>query len=191
MPALVSTGPHLSATSNVVFQVDRAREFVQRREIGSLTSTYFAFMGAQRPPYDRLLQDTASGGSTASAIRRRRRRLPDRDLTAVHAHRGCARARFRRARSGDDLHQSGPRTHRESKPPRALFVPFPFGHPLGEANEPELQTRVMHAALTLLEREAGPVLEDHPEDICAGQDSNLAQASSPSQADIPPTWPSR
>ena len=76
------------------------------------------------------------------------------------------------------------REHTEKvKPPRALFVPFPFGHPLGEANEPELQTRVMRAALALLEREAGPVLEEYPEDVYAGQDINLAQASSVSQPD--------
>ena len=43
---------------NVVFPVDRVREFVDRGEIGSLGPTYFSFMGAQRPPYDRLVQDT-------------------------------------------------------------------------------------------------------------------------------------
>jgi D-proline reductase (dithiol) PrdB len=43
---------------NVVFPMDRVREFVARGEVGSLGSTYFSFMGAQRPPYDRLLQDT-------------------------------------------------------------------------------------------------------------------------------------
>ena len=43
---------------NVVFPIDRAREFVARDEIGSLSSTYFSFMGAQRPPYDRLLQES-------------------------------------------------------------------------------------------------------------------------------------
>jgi len=43
---------------NVVFPVDRVREFVARGEIGSLSQTYFSFMGAQRPPYDRLLQET-------------------------------------------------------------------------------------------------------------------------------------
>src|SRR5436190_18594843 len=62
------------------------------------------------------------------------------------------------------------------KPPRALFVPFPFGHPLGEANDPELQTRVMRAAFALLDRDTGPVLEDYPDDIYSGQDINLAQA---------------
>jgi hypothetical protein len=63
------------------------------------------------------------------------------------------------------------------KPPRALFVPFPFGHPLGEANDAELQSRVMRAAFALLEHKTGPVLEDYPEDVYAGQDINLAQAA--------------
>ena len=43
---------------NVVFPVDRVRELVQRHEIGSLGSNYYSFMGAQRPPYDRLLEET-------------------------------------------------------------------------------------------------------------------------------------
>ena len=43
---------------NVIFPMDRAREFVARGEVGSLSHTYFSFMGAQRPPYDRLLHDT-------------------------------------------------------------------------------------------------------------------------------------
>ena len=52
---------------NVVFPVDRVREFVARGEIGSLSPTYFSFMGAQRPPYDRLLQDT--GPEVAQRLR--------------------------------------------------------------------------------------------------------------------------
>src|SRR5207247_2406950 len=40
------------------------------------------------------------------------------------------------------------REHTEKvKPPRALFVPFPFGHALGRANDPELQHRVLRAAV--------------------------------------------
>jgi hypothetical protein len=77
------------------------------------------------------------------------------------------------------------REHTEKvKPPRALFVSFPFGHPLGEANDADLQTRVMRAAFTLLHRETGPVLEDYPEDVYAGQDINLPQATSVSQPDV-------
>ncbi len=46
------------------------------------------------------------------------------------------------------------------KPPRALWVPFELGRPLGLPDDPALQTRVLVAALKLLEAERGPVLED-------------------------------
>ena len=45
------------------------------------------------------------------------------------------------------------------RPPRALFVPFPLGYPLGEANNAALQTRIMRAALELLPRTDIPVLQ--------------------------------
>jgi hypothetical protein len=45
------------------------------------------------------------------------------------------------------------------RPPRALFVPYPLGYPLGEPNNAELQTRIMRAAFTLLTRNDFPVLE--------------------------------
>ncbi len=38
------------------------------------------------------------------------------------------------------------------RPPRALFVPFPHGYPLGAPGDPERQHRVIEAALGLLER---------------------------------------
>jgi hypothetical protein len=46
------------------------------------------------------------------------------------------------------------------RPPRALFVPFPLGYPLGEPNNPDLQVRIMRAAFSLLSRSDIPVLED-------------------------------
>ncbi len=49
------------------------------------------------------------------------------------------------------------------KPPRALFVQFPMGHPLGEPNNPQLQHRIISAALSLLERDDVPVLEEFNE----------------------------
>lgn len=36
------------------------------------------------------------------------------------------------------------------KPPRALFVPFPLGYPLGEPRNPQLQHRIIRNALALL-----------------------------------------
>jgi hypothetical protein len=46
------------------------------------------------------------------------------------------------------------------KPPRALFVPFPMGYPLGAPNNSPLQHRIITAALGLLERDDVPVLEE-------------------------------
>jgi hypothetical protein len=52
-----------------------------------------------------------------------------------------------------------------TKPPRALWVPFELGRPFGPPSEPAFQRRVLVAALRLLERADGPVLiEDFPDD---------------------------
>lgn len=57
------------------------------------------------------------------------------------------------------------REHTEALgPPRALWVPFMLGRPLGAPDDPAFQKRVITAALALLERERGPVLEDFPDD---------------------------
>ena len=50
------------------------------------------------------------------------------------------------------------------EPPRALWVSFPLGRPLGVPGDAAFQHRVIDAALALFDREAGPVLEDFPED---------------------------
>ena len=61
------------------------------------------------------------------------------------------------------------RVHTERiRPPRALWVPFELGRPLGPHSNPAFQTRVVQAALELLERPAGPVLTDFPDDEPAG-----------------------
>ena len=53
------------------------------------------------------------------------------------------------------------------QPPRALWVPFPLGRPLGKPDDPDFQTDVIRSALALLEAEAGPVLADYPHDAPA------------------------
>lgn len=49
-------------------------------------------------------------------------------------------------------------------PPRALFVPFPLGYPLGAPNDESQQHRVIAQALALLERTDPPVLEEYKEE---------------------------
>lgn len=54
-------------------------------------------------------------------------------------------------------------------PPRALWVTFPLGRPLGKPGDPVFQHQVIAAALDLLNRQSGPVLEDFPLDVPAGE----------------------
>jgi hypothetical protein len=52
-----------------------------------------------------------------------------------------------------------------TKPPRALWVPFELGRPFGPPNDPAFQKRVILSALRLLELENGPVIiEDFADD---------------------------
>lgn len=46
------------------------------------------------------------------------------------------------------------------RPPRALLVPFPHGHPFGRPDDVAIQVAVLEAALRLLERSDVPVLEE-------------------------------
>jgi hypothetical protein len=52
-----------------------------------------------------------------------------------------------------------------TKPPRALWVPFELGRPFGPPSAAAFQKRVVLAALRMLERGNGPVvIEDFPDD---------------------------
>jgi len=46
------------------------------------------------------------------------------------------------------------------KPPRALFVPYDLGYPLGKPDAPELQTKIIKVSLMLLSRENTPFIEE-------------------------------
>ena len=67
------------------------------------------------------------------------------------------------------------REHTETiRPPRALWVPFELGRPLGTPGNPEMQRRVLRMALDLLEASDGPVLSDFPEKIEGSVDESGA-----------------
>lgn len=69
------------------------------------------------------------------------------------------------------------REHTEKvKPPRALWVPYPYGRPLGAPDDAALQTRIIRSALALFDAPAGPVLADFGEDVDQA-DLSLPQAS--------------
>ncbi|MGD8418249.1 MAG: hypothetical protein PVH91_14410 [Pseudomonadales bacterium] len=60
------------------------------------------------------------------------------------------------------------------QPPRALWVPFPLGRPLGKPGDAAFQLDVIRAALGLLDRSDGPVLEDYPHDVPPGEAESAA-----------------
>lgn len=61
------------------------------------------------------------------------------------------------------------REHTEQiRPPRALWVPFELGRPLGAPGDAAFQRRVLRRVLSLFEAENGPVLEDFEEEAPAG-----------------------
>lgn len=58
------------------------------------------------------------------------------------------------------------REHTETvRPPRALWVTFELGRPLGAPDDPPFQRRVVMAALDLLARTDGPLIADYPEHV--------------------------
>ncbi len=58
------------------------------------------------------------------------------------------------------------REHTETiRPPRALWVTFDLGRPLGIPDDPPFQRRVVKAALDLLARTDGPLIADYPENV--------------------------
>jgi len=58
------------------------------------------------------------------------------------------------------------REHMEAlTPPRALFLDFPMGRPMGKPNDPEFQQKVIRSAFSLFDQENGPQLVDFNESI--------------------------
>jgi hypothetical protein len=63
------------------------------------------------------------------------------------------------------------REHTEKmRPPRALWVTFELGRPLGIPDDPPFQRRVVKAALDLLAHTGGPLIADYPEHVAEEAD---------------------
>ena len=82
------------------------------------------------------------------------------------------------------------RSHTEViKPPRALWVSFELGRPIGVPNDSSFQRRVLLAALNLFDAKSGPVLEDFPEDapVLGGEVTALSCPVNFTQEDVEPS----
>lgn len=63
------------------------------------------------------------------------------------------------------------------KPPRAVYVPFPFGLPLGHPGDSTTQQAILDLAFSTLEAPSGPVLLDYRDDAAADEAGAPLQAS--------------
>lgn len=79
------------------------------------------------------------------------------------------------------------RLHTEKiRPPRALWVPFQLGRPLGVPDDPAFQKRVLRSLLALFAEASGPVLLDYPEDAPGStSDDDLSGMACPLRFDAP------
>ncbi len=78
------------------------------------------------------------------------------------------------------------RLHTEKiRPPRALWVPFELGRPLGVPDDPAFQTRVLRALLALFSEPQGPVLLDYPEEATGAASGDLDGMACPLRFDAP------
>jgi hypothetical protein len=55
-----------------------------------------------------------------------------------------------------------------------LWVSFPLGRPFGKSNDAVFQKEVLLCALLLLERDAGPIVEDFPHDVDQNNEETAA-----------------
>ena len=80
-----------------------------------------------------------------------------------------------------------------TRPPRAIWSPFPLGRPLGEPNDAAFQRRVLLQALRLLERTDGPVILEHfPDDAPSMRDRDgwkpAVKLPEPPRPSTPEDW---
>ena len=77
------------------------------------------------------------------------------------------------------------REHTEKvKPPRALWVPFPFGLPLGHPEDVAEQRSVLDAVFALLDEPDVPVLRDFAGDLAPGETGTSIQAAAVEAAPV-------
>ena len=78
------------------------------------------------------------------------------------------------------------RLHSEKiRPPRALWVPYELGRPLGVPGDGAFQRRVLEAVLSLFEEGSGPVLKDYHEDV--PEEANASEEGMACTVSFPPS----
>lgn len=169
---------------NVVFPIDRLRELAAAGEIGGLTGAYYSLVGAQDDS-ERTAQ--AVGARIGPLLRRQ-----GADFVLITptcpfcTHTASALARVLEAQGLSTVILALVREYAAKvRPPRAVFVPFPFGAPCGMPGDRDQQLSVLRAALGTLAADTGPVLADFDGGAGPGYAPGPVQASDTGQADAP------
>jgi D-proline reductase (dithiol) PrdB len=152
----------IAADVNLAFPLDRLRERVRQGRLGGLAATHYSFMGSLTA-VGRFVRDTAP-----EIARRLRAEAVDAALVVPV----CPMCNQASCLLAAEIERQGTPTvtialWREIavrvRPPRALAVPFRFGHPFDRPNDPLRQGAVLDAALALFEHpgDTGPLLVDY------------------------------
>lgn len=161
---------------NVVFPIDRLREFVADHKIGALTTKFYSLVGAQDNS-----EKTAEtiGGELGPLLKEQGANFVLITPTCpVCTHTASALARVLEAQGLSTVVLGLVREYLEKvRPPRAQFVPFPFGAPCGMPGERAQQVAVLESALRLFDEPAGPVLVDFEGEPGVGYTPAPLQAS--------------
>src|SRR5580693_1052060 len=169
---------------NVVFPVDRLRELAAGHDVGALSSQFYSLVGAQ----DNSEQTAQTVGAQIGPL------LLQQGVQFVLitptcpfcTHTASALARVLEAQGLSTVILALVREFVvKVRPPRAIFVPFPFGAPCGLPGQRDQQMSVLRTALGTFEAEAGPVLIDFGGAAGAGYVSSPVQASEVDRAAEP------
>jgi D-proline reductase (dithiol) PrdB len=161
---------------NVVFPIDRLRELVAEHEIGALGPKFYGLVGAQ----DNSEQTAQTIGSQIGPLLLGQgvRFVLITPTCPFCTHTASALARVLEAQGLSTVVLALVREFVvKVRPPRAVFVPFPFGAPVGLPGERDQQLSVLRIALATFGAEAGPVLADFDAGAPAGYVSAPVQAS--------------
>jgi D-proline reductase (dithiol) PrdB len=161
---------------NVVFPVDRLRDLAADHAVGALSGTFYSLVGAQ----DNSEQTAHTIGSQIGPL------LLAQGVQFVLitptcpfcTHTASALARVLEAQGLSTVVLALVREFVvKVRPPRAVFVPFPFGAPCGLPGQRDQQLSVLRTALGTFEAKAGPVLVDFQGDAESGYVVSPVQAS--------------
>jgi D-proline reductase (dithiol) PrdB len=141
----------IEADRNLTLPLDRLAELIEARAIGQSAPRHFSIMGSIIAPA-KLMSDSAPEIA---------RKLLDDGVDGVLLAPVCPFCHQAAGLLQSTIEKAGIPTvsisllmevTRQMEPPRVLVVDRPLGFPLGEPNNPDLQKRIMLAALALLAR---------------------------------------